>query len=268
MITKPKIYTLSIILLLLFLTIGNVFANDSTLIVKVSDGVELFNRAYDAWDKDLFLKTATYFSDIEVIAQKSTITLYWQAVSHFYLVSYFLFGYEKDKDKRQAKYHIQKAIDLLQVAQKREPQHAEVIALLGTLYGMRIYLDPLTSVVLGKKVFDNIKKSLAIDSTNPRIYYLVGMSYYHTPSLLGGGFKTSKEYLLKAEDLYKNEQLMTLTPLKPRWGRSTCLGFLGNIYKKKKRYKEAKLYYQKALTVNPKDKMAMMGLEQLKNRNP
>lgn len=250
-------------LLFLLIAYNAVLASDSAFTAHIARGTALFDSSYNAWDKSRFLTTAKHFDNLQKEAGESILPLYWQGVVHFYLVTYHLFGYEKDINKKAAKAHLKTATELLKKAHEQSPDNAEIIALLGTLYGIKIYLDPLSSVVLGKRVFDNINRSLALDSTNPRIYYLVGMSYYHTPGILGGGFKTSREYLLKAETYYDLEQKKGNNPLKPAWGYSTCLSFLGNIHLKKKQYDRSKVYYKKALRVNQEDKLALMGLKNL-----
>jgi tetratricopeptide (TPR) repeat protein len=86
------------------------------------------------------------------------------------------------------------------------------------------------------------------------------MSYYHTPGILGGGFKRGLSYLQLAEDFFQAEQRNNQDPHIPQWGFSTCLSFIGNVHFKKDMFSEAKQYYTKALNINPSDKQAQKGL--------
>lgn len=188
---------------------------------------------------------------------------YWQAVVQFHLVSYRLFGLPEHQDKNAAKKHVEKALQSLSTSLELQPGDAESLALLGTLTGIKIFLKPLLAPVLGPRVMSAIKEALSADSTNPRVHYLVGVSYYNTPALMGGGVDKGLEYLLKAESFYKREAAQPVHVTAPRWGRSTTIGFIAKAYAKKKEYKKARTWYQKALAVNPSDKMAQMGLSKL-----
>jgi tetratricopeptide (TPR) repeat protein len=112
-------------------------------------------------------------------------------------------------------------------------------------------------------VSKNIRKAQELSPQNPRVFYLVGMSYYHTPGILGGGFKKGLYYLQQAETLFWAEKKKNLKSHIPQWGFSTCLSFIGNIYLKKDMLYEARQYYNKALKINPFDKQAKKGLEDI-----
>ena len=162
---------------------------------------------------------------------------------------------------------MEKALDALDDALELQPGDAECLALSGTLTGIKIFLKPFQAPILGPRVMSSIKAALAVDSTNPRVQYLAGVSYYNTPALLGGGVDKGLPYLLKAEELYRREAAKSSLPDIPRWGHSTCLGFIGKAYTKKKNYTSARRWYGRALDVNPSDKMAKKGLEQLDSMN-
>ena len=235
----------------------------STVLQKA---ITRFNSAYDTWDKDSFAVVNDQFSRIVSGWPESNLPHYWQGVVQFHLVSYTLFGLSEHRDKKAAKIHVEKALDALDAALEIKPGDAESLALLGTLTGIKIFLSPLQAPVLGPRVMSSIKEALAIDSTSPRVYYLAGVSYYNTPALMGGGVDKGLPYLLKAENLYRREAVQPVRPESPRWGRSTCLGFIAKAYVKKKEYDRARQWYRRALDSNPYDKMAKMGLRELEKR--
>jgi tetratricopeptide (TPR) repeat protein len=228
--------------------------------------INRFNSAYNIWQKDSFTVVNQQFSRIASIWPESSLPHYWQGVVQFHLVSHTLFGLPEHRDKKAAKKYVEKALKALHDALELQPDDAESLALLGTLTGIKIFLSPLQAPVLGPRVMSSIKEALAIDSTSPRVYYLAGVSYYNTPALMGGGVDKGLPYLLKAEKLYRREAAQPVRPESPRWGRSTCLGFIAKTYAKKKEYTQARRWYRRALDVNPYDKMAEMGLRDLEKR--
>jgi len=51
--------------------------------------------------------------------------------------------------------------------------------------------------------------------------------------------------------------------MKPTWGYSSCLTFIGRTYQGMGRTKQAETYFRKALSANPQDKLAQKGLKAL-----
>lgn len=225
-----------------------------------------FNVAYNVWDEDSFIVVNQQFSRIASTWPESGLPHYWQGVVQFHLVSYTLFGLPEHRDKKAARRYVENALNALDDALKLQPGDAESLALLGTLTGIKIFLSPLQAPVLGPRVMSSIKAALSVDSTSPRVYYLAGVSYYNTPVLMGGGVDKGLPFLLKAEKLYRREAAHPVRPESPRWGRSTCLGFIAKAYAKKEDYDRAHRWYKSALAINPYDKMAKMGLRELEKR--
>lgn len=230
--------------------------------------IALFDSAYNAWDEKLFTATCDRFRNMERRFPRNHLPPYWRSVVQFHLVSYTLFGLPEHYNRKAAKKYIDKALASLDAALNIRPGDGESLALLGTLTGMKIFLNPLQAPLLGPKVTFAIKEAIAADSTNPRVFYLVGVSYYFTPALLGGGADKGLRYLQQAEKLYAKEAARQSNPREPRWGRSTCLGFIGRVYTGKKEYQKARIYYRKALDVNPADRMALMGMRELDEQTP
>ena len=71
--------------------------------------------------------------------------------------------------------------------------------------------------------------------------------------------------MLKAEKLYATEAEKAGGPLEPRWGRSSCLAFIGKTYDALGKPTEAEKYFRRALELNPQDRLAR---EELKKRKP
>ena len=112
------------------------------------------------------------------------------------------------------------------------------------------------------------KLAMRANPGNPRAHYLLGMSRYYAPSILGGKEKALAS-LRKAAQLFEKEQRQRLPLLTPRWGRDHCLAFLGRTYQDLGQVKEAIASYREALETNPKHELAREGLRQCleKQRN-
>lgn len=241
----------------------NAQTQNTAFVQALQQGITLFDSAYNTWDDSLFLQAERHFAEMTQRYDRSHLPHYWQGVVNFYLVSYTLFGLERDRNTDAARQYIRRGLESLEEALDRKPGDAESLAMWGTLTGMEIYLSPMRAPFLGPSVMQAIQKAMQIDSTNPRVHYLVGVSYYFTPAVLGGGVDKGLSYLLRAEELFERESQTPPDPLEPRWGYSTCLGFIAQAYESKGREEKARAYYRKALQVNPQDKMARMGLRRL-----
>lgn len=150
----------------------------------------------------------------------------------------------------------------LKRAVKLNGRDSESHALLGTLAGIQIAGNPKSALWLGPKTTYHKRHALRNDPGNPRTYYLIGTSYFHAPGILGER-KKGLEFFLKAETLFKEESKETRQPMQPTWGYSSCLTFIGRTYDGMGRNTEAETYFRKALSVNPKDRLAQKGLKTL-----
>ena len=259
-----QINTQQTILLVVLFIWTFTFSNERAFNNDIAKGVAIFNEAYDSWNETQFKKADSYFQKIKSKYTQNYEPFYWLAVVNFYLVTFYLFGFEKDYSKKTAEIHLKEAIAYAKKAIRLNPVDAESYALLGTMNGINITFKPMTAVMVGSSVSKNIKNAQELAPQNPRVLYLVGMSYYHTPGVLGGGFRKGLSYLQQAEVFFQAEQKKNLELHIPQWGFSTCLSFIGNIYLKKDMFSEAKQYYTKALDINSFDKQAKMGLVKIK----
>ncbi len=74
------------------------------------------------------------------------------------------------------------------------------------------------------KVENLLEEAQAINHRNPRAYFLLGQSYLNKPSIIGGGKRKAKPYLLKAKELY--EHLPEQKNGYPEWGKNQVLELL------------------------------------------
>ena len=253
---------LFILLLLPFGTMAQEPKNSNTLILK---GIEKLNQSYDQWDKEGFEEALRVFQESAETAPDKDLAIYWKGVALFYLAIYHLFGRDQDRDQTLGEARVDEGIRTLKRAVALNDTYSESYALLGVLQGIKIKMHILSAISLGPQVKANRNRALELNAENPRVHYLTGVSLWFSPEIFGGGTERALQHFMQAEVLFEKEAEREQDPFQPRWGYSTCLSFMGDLYSERKDYQKAKHYYLKALEVNPKDSLAKRGLENLKD---
>jgi len=222
-------------------------------------GVAEFTTAYQAWDGAGFMKAAALFAQ----APDTSTNQYWRGTAEFHRLL-FLVGEPATKTNRLAlATALESTLVALQSAIQHDPSRGETHALLSTAYGLSIGANPARGLWLGKRLMDEEKIARQLNPNNPRVLYLVGMNRYYGPALLGG-MREGLQLLLAAEKLFETEAATPGGPVEPRWGRSTCLVYIGKTYAALDKPAEADRYFRKALVVSPQDKLARIELEKRK----
>jgi tetratricopeptide (TPR) repeat protein len=154
------------------------------------------------------------------------------------------------------------ALRALEVAVGLDERHAESHALLGTLYGMKIDGNLLRAARFGPRVQKHRKQALALGAENPRVRYLLGTCQFHTAKKTAAQREALASFLA-AEKLFVAEARRPAGPLEPRWGRSSCLTFIGRTYELLGQRAEAAGYFRQALAEHPADFLAQEGLARI-----
>ena len=95
-------------------------------------------------------------------------------------------------------------------------KNAETYAVENMSATQQMLVDPQTRYMTnGKDAAEALRKGLALDPNNPRLYYLQGMSLFGTPPEFGGGKDKAKPLFEKSVALFKAAQPK---PLFPTWG--------------------------------------------------
>lgn len=221
------------------------------------EGVKQFNAAYQAWDGGKFDSAAELLRQAGANSPQSGGPLYWLGVTHFHHMLQIQSQPAADSKNAEAKRDA--ALETLEMAVESNPRNAEVHALLGTLYGMKIQGSLIRGVRFGPRVAESRKRALEFGADNPRVHYLLGTCQFHTA-------KTEEERraalatFLKAEGLFEAEGKTTAGPLDPRWGYDSCLAFTALTYEQLGAGAKAADYFRKALARRPSDRMAKDGL--------
>jgi len=84
----------------------------------------------------------------------------------------------------------------------------------------QLQVEPQTRwMTYGKTANKALKKGLAYNPNNPRLYYLQGMSLFFTPTMFGGGKDKAKPVFEKAIALFKTDHPKALYP---DWGMKSA----------------------------------------------
>lgn len=222
-------------------------------------GMVEFTKAYKNWDGAQFSESVNLFQQACTNASAGVTNYYWLGTGEFHRMLQLLGLPNSDTNKLAASAALDEAVTALTRAVKLDPQHAESHALLGTLYGMKICENGLRALWLGPRVERELKLAVAADPANPRVQYLIGTSRFYS-SLRTSAKREALATLLVAEKLFAAEATTPPGPLEPRWGRDSCLTFIGACYEKLGQRTEAETYFHKALVLHPQDGLAQAGL--------
>ncbi|HEY0160628.1 MAG TPA: hypothetical protein VGF28_25295 [Thermoanaerobaculia bacterium] len=109
---------------------------------------------------------------------------------------------------------------------------AESHALLGSVYGAMIGVEPARGPELGAKARRELAKALELAPHNPRVHLLLGTSAFHRPVEYGGGPAVAERHLRRAIELFQQEP--EAKPW-PNWGRAEAYGYLERTAKQLQR---------------------------------
>ena len=226
-------------------------------------GIKEFTVAYKDWDGQRFSAAADLFRQASTNAPGSCTNYYWLGAAEFHRMLQIRSLLAPTTNTVAADEAMDAAVAALQTAVKLDDRHAESHALLGTLYGMKINGNMLRGAWFGPRVASHQKKATEFGAQNPRVRYLLGTCQFHTakkPSAQREALAT----LLSAEKLFAAEAQRAGGPLDPRWGRSSCLTFIGRTYELLGERTEAASYFRKAIAEHPADHVAKEGLARVK----
>lgn len=130
-----------------------------------------------------------------------------------------------------------------------EPRNAEAHAMLASALGGMIGLDRRMAMELGPRSGQEMQKALALESNNPRVLLLAGISALHKPAEYGGGADVAEPLLRRAAQIFEQEPADR--PWR-NWGRFESHLWLGQILDKLGKKDDARTEYEKALALAPR----------------
>ncbi len=177
----------------------------------VSSMTDLANQLHN-WDRNSSLMPlANKLERIAAVEKDAYLPRYWAA----YALINEQFAKTDNAEKDQM---LDKAADLLKVAESLSAQNDEILILKAQLASARMAIDPMNRwQTNGAEFTENLKLASAINPENPRIYYLQGTSLFYTPEQFGGG--KSKALPLFDKALEKFDKFEVKLAYAPNWGK-------------------------------------------------
>ena len=117
-------------------------------------------------------------------------------------------------------------IDRLEAMLKTSPKDAEALALVGTIYGQQAGRSMMRAIVLGPRSTGALERAADVESANPRVLLLQGITALHTPSVFGGSRDKAEHLLRRSLDEFSREPG---TKAWPNWGRFDAHAWLGQV---------------------------------------
>ena len=148
----------------------------------------------------------------------------WTAHYYVALTKTSLSYMEKDNIKKDA--YLDDADKELAIAVSTlGKDNDETFVLAAMIANARMAVDPQNRwMKYGQEFSSDLEKAKDLNPSNPRMYYLQGVSKLFTPKAYGGGKKIAQPYFEKAKGLFEKEQQEDIT--KPFWGKKHNEGFL------------------------------------------
>jgi len=224
-----------------------------------ADGIRAFTNAYGAWDGARFDAAVKLFQKACDASSATATNFYWLGVGEFHCALHRLGRPASPANKAAAGAAIEAAAAAFKHAVQLDARQAESHALLATIYGMEISDNWLRAVWLGPRVQMELNSALATGTNDARVEYLLGTGQFFC-STRDAARREALGTLLLAAGLFAAEAKTPPAPLAPRWGRDSCLTFIGACYEKLGQPAEAELYFRQALALHPQDGLAQAGL--------
>ncbi|MEJ2613920.1 MAG: tetratricopeptide repeat protein [Ignavibacteriaceae bacterium] len=230
-------------LIFLFLLI-NIKADIPGVDGLIYEGKKLISEGSNKFDKELLLQGRGVFERILNDNPENDLALYYLTYSDYLLSIYSMKNEKEFFDKV-----IDEAIKNGEKYLSKNENSAEMLALMSTIYGIKISVNPELAQTLGPKNFSMISKALGLAPDNPRVLLEAGISKFNAPSYYGGSKTEALKYFQKSVENF--EKPVTEDSLQPDWGHLNALAWLGMSYSALNEYGKAIEVYKKALEINP-----------------
>ena len=225
-------------------------------------GIATFQAGLHRWNDDTLAAAQMTFESAREQGAPGPIPGYWLGATLFFRTSHAMFGPTGERNEDRAAGLRARALKALHRCLERKGWNGECYAMIGTLYGQQIQRNPLRAFALGPRIQRMRDRALAIDSLNPRVWYLLGVNYYYAPEIFGGGAERALPRFLRADSLFAVEPEPG-NALAPRWGEATNASFVARAYDQLGNDSAAVAWYRQTLAMNPHDHRARHRLQEL-----
>lgn len=235
-------------------------ARNPELTAKIIQVRDKLQEGWNAWDGEAMKVSRDQFLNLILQGDgKNADLFYYAGLAEYRLVVHAFSTGKTDEagvSVAQARKYLEKAMEL-------RPDWGEPAAMVGTLLGYEIALNPSRAMELGMKTFSYFGQAESKEPQNPRVRLLKGLSLFYWPVEFGGGADNALRVLEEAVALFEKEK--PSDPLKPSWGLEEALTFMARAYAQKGDRVRAEECLNKALAANPRFGLARQELENLRS---
>ncbi|GAB1452224.1 hypothetical protein MASR2M47_22800 [Draconibacterium sp.] len=201
------------------------------------------NKIYDAYIGNNMPMWKTIIDEMENSKRKDKFFL-MELVNFQYGYIGYCIGAEKIDE---AEKYFDLAEENLEKLEKMDVEVSEISAYKSAFYGYEIGINKMKAPFIGPKSVKYSKLSMEQNPQNPMGYIQYGNSQFYMSPVFGGSKIEAIEHFKKAEKLMEKDK----TKIENDWNYLSLLALIGQSYFAMDDYKNAKIYYEKALAVEP-----------------
>lgn len=210
-----------ILVFLMSVSFCSVFGQDAKYVKAVEKNIAQMDSARTAAD---YISLSNNFERIAKAEKDKWEPYYYSAFCR--VIASFM---DTVKAKRDS--YIDKADDMITLADSLKPENSEIFTMKGFIGQARMTIDPMNRWQrYGASSMGDIQKAKKLDAANPRPDYLIGQSLLYTPENFGGG--KAKALPVLEESLAKYKEFKPADSIAPNWGQKQVEDLLAKIKEK------------------------------------
>lgn len=201
------------------------------------------NRIYEAYISNNMPKWKTIIDEMENL-KRTDADFLMELVNFQYGYIGYCVGTEKIDE---AEIYIELAEKNLSILEKKGTEISQINAYKSAFYAYEIGMNKLKIPFFGPKSIKYSKLSMEQNPQNPMGYIQYGNSQFYMPPAFGGSKKEAVKHFLKAEKLMSTNKIN----IENDWNYLSVLALIGQSYFAMEDYNNARIYFEKALKVEP-----------------
>jgi len=201
------------------------------------------NKIYDAYISNNMPKWKTIIDEMENSKSKDKVFLMELINFQYGYIGYCIGAGKMD----EAEKYLDLAENNLEKSDKLGAERSQISAYKSAFYGYEIGINKMKAPFIGPKSVKYSKLSMEQNPQNPMGYIQYGNSQFYMPPAFGGSKKVAVEHFLKAEKLMSTDKIN----IENDWNYLSVLALIGQSYFAMEDYKNARIYFEKALKVEP-----------------
>lgn len=210
----------------------------------ILEGKKQLAQAVDHFDEEEIIRARSIFERILLQQQKRDLIHYYIGLADYRLATMYY-----NSNAKKADQYLDDGIAHLEKAVALNKKFADAYALLSSLYGQKIGVDPAAAMTLGPQSGIAMEKAKKLAPENPRVLMLEAISTYFAPEQYGGDKTRGMDRMEKAIAIFRQEKIAD--PLLPDWGYEDALMMQATWKLAANEIDTATTLIEEALKVNP-----------------